>query len=60
MFSRSLGIVTEGHLELPECWLMLLLPLGGALLLLTAVEALVRLAVGVPLPDPHLAPEDVE
>jgi TRAP-type C4-dicarboxylate transport system permease small subunit len=48
MFSRSLGIVTEGHLELPVFWLMLLLPLGGVLLLLTAIEALVRLAVGAP------------
>ncbi len=48
MFSRMLGIVSEGHLELPVYLLMLLLPLGGLLMLLTAVEALVRLATGAP------------
>ena len=48
MFSKMLGIVTEGHLELPVYLLMLLLPLGGLLLLLTTVEALVRLATGAP------------
>lgn len=61
MFSRSLGILTEGHLELPVFWLMLLLPVGGLLMLLTAVEALVRLAVGAPsLAEPHRLPEDAE
>lgn len=48
MFSRMLGIVTEGHLELPVYLLMLFLPLGGVLMLLTALEALVRLASGAP------------
>lgn len=61
MFSRSLGIVTEGQLELPVFWLMLLLPLGGLLLMLTAAEALLRLAVGAPsLAEPHRVPEDVK
>lgn len=61
MFSRSLGILTEGHLELPVFWLMLLLPVGGLLMLLTAVEALVRLAVGAQsLAEPHRLPEDAE
>ena len=46
MFSRMLGIVTEGHLELPVFWLMLFLPLAGVLMLLTALEALVRLWSG--------------
>ncbi len=46
MFSRMLGIVTEGHLELPVYWLMLFLPLSGLLMLLTALEALLRLAKG--------------
>ena len=36
MFNRMLGIVTEGHLEWPVYWLMLFLPLGGVLMLLTA------------------------
>lgn len=48
MFSKMLGIVTEGHLEWPVYWLMLLLPLGGLLLLATAIEAIVRLALGAP------------
>jgi TRAP-type C4-dicarboxylate transport system permease small subunit len=48
MFSKMLGIVTEGHLELPVYWLMLMLPLGGLLMLLTTVEAFVRLATGAP------------
>ena len=48
MFSRMLGIVTEGHLELPVYWLMLLLPLGGLLISLTAIEAIVRLVTGAP------------
>ena len=61
MFSRTLGIVSEGHLELPVFWLMLLLPLGGLLLLLTASEALVRLAIGAPaLAAAHPLPEDAE
>ncbi len=61
MFSRLLGIVTEGHLELPVYLLMLLLPLGGLLLLLTAIEALVRLVTGAPpLAVPAHAPEQPE
>jgi len=44
--ARMLGLVTEGHLEWPTWWLMLLMPLGGALLLLAAVEALWRAVVG--------------
>ena len=48
MFSKMLGIVSEGHLELPVYWLMLLLPLGGLLLLFNAMEALLRLATGAP------------
>lgn len=44
--ARMLGLVTEGHLEWPTWWLMLLMPVGGALLLLTAVEALWRAISG--------------
>jgi len=33
MFSRLIGLLTEGHLELPLWMLQLLLPLGGILLL---------------------------
>jgi C4-dicarboxylate transporter, DctQ subunit len=42
MFSRSLGIVAEGRIEIPVFWLQLLLPLGGLLLALAALEALLR------------------
>lgn len=48
MQSRMFGIVTEGHLELPVWWLMMLMPLGGTLLALVAVESLWRLALGLP------------
>ncbi|MBA3254135.1 MAG: TRAP transporter small permease [Pseudomonadota bacterium] len=61
MFSRSLGIVTEGHLEIPVYSLMLFLPLGGVLMLLTAIEALLRLAFGAPsLATRASIPEDAE
>lgn len=33
MFSKMIGLLTEGHLELPLWVLQLLLPLGGALML---------------------------
>ncbi len=46
--ARQLGLVTEGSLEWPTWWLMLLMPVGGTLLLLAAVEALWRAAVGAP------------
>lgn len=48
MFSRQLGILTEGNLEIPAYWLQLLLPLGGAMMLLVALEALLRQAAGAP------------
>lgn len=48
MFSRLLDVRADGYLEVPVYWLMLLLPLGGVLLALTAAEALARLATGSP------------
>lgn len=50
MQSREFGIVTEGRLELPVWWLMLLLPTGGLLMGLVALEALWRQILGLPLP----------
>ena len=44
--ARRLGLLTEGSLEWPTWWLMLLMPVGGTLLLLAAVEALWRALVG--------------
>ncbi|MEO7854744.1 MAG: TRAP transporter small permease [Rubrivivax sp.] len=48
MLARMLGLLTEGHLEWPTWWLMLLMPVGGLLLLLAAVEALWRALAGLP------------
>jgi len=48
MQSRQFGIVTEGRLEWPVWLLMLLLPAGGVLMALVCIEALWRLALGLP------------
>lgn len=48
MFSKSIGMVTQGYLELPLYHLQLLIPLGGFLLALAAVDSLLRLACGAP------------
>lgn len=48
MFSRQIGVLTEGNLEIPVFWLQLLLPLGGLMMLLVSLEALLRLAAGAP------------
>lgn len=46
--ARLLGLLTEGSLEWPTWLLMLLMPVGGTLLALAALEALWRAAVGAP------------
>lgn len=48
MQSREFGVVTEGQLEWPVWWLMMLLPLGGVLLTLVSIESLWRLALKLP------------
>ena len=48
--AHMLGLVTEGNLEWPTWLLMLLMPVGGALLLLAAVEAFWRAVAGLPEP----------
>lgn len=54
MFSRSLGIVAEGNVEIPVFWVQLALPLGGAMMALVALESLARLAAGEPPAEaPH-------
>ncbi len=55
IFAKTLGMVTEGQLEWPTWALMLFMPLGGALLLLAAIEQLWRAAAGVAAPEsaPH-------
>lgn len=57
MFSRTLGIVAEGNVEIPVFWVQLALPLGGTLMALVALESLARLAAGMPPAEaPHEAP----
>lgn len=46
--SRMIGISTSGTVEIPIFWLQLMLPLGGVLMLLVALEALLRLVTGLP------------
>jgi TRAP-type C4-dicarboxylate transport system permease small subunit len=45
--AKMLGLLTEGSLEWPTWWLMMLMPVGGTLLLLAAVEAVWRAAAGL-------------
>lgn len=48
MLAHKLGLLTEGSLEWPTWILMLLMPVGGALLALAALEAFWRALAGVP------------
>lgn len=52
MLARSLGLLTEGALEWPTWLLMLLMPTGGVLLLLAAIEAFWRALSGAPPLEP--------
>lgn len=56
MLSRQLGIVAEGNVEVPVYLMQLFLPLGGLMMALAALEALVRVAAGAP---PLHAPQHV-
>lgn len=44
-FSQMLGIYTSGNVEIPIFWLQILLPIGGALLLMVCVEKALIAAV---------------
>lgn len=48
MFSKDMGMVTQGYLELPVYQLQLMIPIGGFLLSLAALDSLLRLAFGAP------------
>jgi C4-dicarboxylate transporter, DctQ subunit len=48
LFSRQLGIVAEGNVEIPVYLVQLALPLGGLMMALAALEALARIAAGAP------------
>ncbi|MDX9766107.1 MAG: TRAP transporter small permease [Ectothiorhodospiraceae bacterium] len=45
-FSRELGLMTYGQIEIPLHYVQWLLPLGGALLWLAALAVLLRLLLG--------------
>lgn len=47
-FARMLGLMTEGYVTLPLWLLQLMIPLGGALLLLACLAELLRIAAGLP------------
>lgn len=51
MYSKMLGIYTSGNVQIPIYWLQLMLPLGGGLMLLVAVEGILRRIVGLPAAD---------
>jgi TRAP-type C4-dicarboxylate transport system permease small subunit len=47
-FARMLGLMTEGYVTLPLWTLQLMVPIGGALLLLACLAELLRIAAGLP------------
>jgi TRAP-type mannitol/chloroaromatic compound transport system permease small subunit len=48
-----LGLMTEGYVTLPLWLLQLMIPLGGALLLLACLAELLRIAAGLPVAAPR-------
>lgn len=50
--SRMIGSLTDGHLELPIWMLQLLLPVGGVLLAIVAIEILWRNVIRIARPYP--------
>lgn len=46
MFSKMIGMTTLGYVEIPIFWLQLMIPLGGAMLVLVCLDSLLRLAFG--------------
>jgi TRAP-type C4-dicarboxylate transport system permease small subunit len=52
-FARMLGLMTEGYVTLPLWLLQLMIPLGGALLLLACLAELLRIAAGLPPATPR-------
>lgn len=55
MYSRMLGIYTSGNVQIPIYWLQLMLPMGGILMLLVAVEGILRRIAGLPASDDERA-----
>lgn len=50
-FSQMIGIRSIGYLDIPIWTVQLMVPLGGALLLLAALAEFVRLSAGLPAED---------
>lgn len=48
-FSKMLGILTHGYIEIPMYLVQMLLPIGGVLLALAALMGLARAAIGEPV-----------
>lgn len=48
MSSRMFGVVTSGNVEIPVYLPQLMIPLGGSLMLLVGIEALIRHIAGAP------------
>lgn len=59
--SKMFGVVTTGNVEVPVYLLQILIPVGGGLMGLVALEALVRQLAGAPSLATHShLPEDAE
>jgi TRAP-type C4-dicarboxylate transport system permease small subunit len=58
-FARMLGLMTDGYVTLPLWTLQLLVPIGGALLLLACLAELLRIAAGLPPEQAH-RPHDLK
>lgn len=58
-FARMLGLMTEGYVTLPLWTLQLMMPIGGALLLLACLAELLRIAAGLP-PEEARRPHDLK
>ncbi|MBM3570691.1 MAG: TRAP transporter small permease [Alphaproteobacteria bacterium] len=59
-FSRRVGEISTGHLEVPMFWPQLLVPVGGALLAVAALAGLARMAAGLVPFEPHESSADPE
>ena len=46
-FSRMVGAISTGHLEVPMAWPQMLVPVGGILLALAGVAGLARMLLGL-------------
>ncbi|WP_158014377.1 TRAP transporter small permease [Thauera phenolivorans] len=57
-FAKTLGLMSHGQVEIPMYLLQMLMPIGGALLFLAAILALLRTLCGMPTYAPLHPPQD--